>query len=609
MKHGGFYGERTAPCRRNAGATTAAALLLGGLILTAGAVQGQTTQQKIDAADWFERPIAQGVTWRYYHFDNLLGGHQNINIIEVDLNDPNVSFNIPYRVPPPNPSYQQLHTMVTQQYPNAVAAVNGSAYLISGDGSPNTYLRSNSTTIIPEAQTATSIWLRGALGVLPNGKATVLTSRPTAAGGWANEPDHRDLLASGPNLLAGGVSQAGALPTTGTHCDRHPRTILASTADNRLMMVTVDGRQTFAAGLTCLEMIELMQALGAHNAVSFDGGGSTTMFVKGEPGYANTGVVNWFSDSIIRSVADGIAVTSTAATPLAWDGRATNVTAPAVARTNDPITVTATLTNLGSETWTSANVSVVPSRAFGRTSTFVPGQATFWSMSPATVAPGQSTTLTLNLMAPVVASDTVYREHFALWHTSNGYFGPPDNAIFFSMTVRPEIVGAPPAFVVQGTPTGPNNHWYSEPTGGWSNSTVGFTAAGVSNGGSQRYCGAGTANRYAEFKPEFDVAGTYKVEVSFPPSSNNINAVTYTVNHMDGVHTQVISQATGANTWISLGEFPFSTATTGKAGVHSVTVGNASVTAPPADGNRFYSGAVRFDYVGPLADVPEWNLY
>jgi hypothetical protein len=584
-------------------------LLLGGLILTAGAVQGQTTQQKIDAANWFVRPIAQGVTWRYYHFDNLLGGHQNINIIEVDLNDPNVSFNIPYRIPPPNPSYQQLHTMVTQQYPNAVAAVNGSRYNISSDGSPAAFLRANNTTVVPEAVASSSFWLQGALGVLPNGKATVLTSRPSASGGWENEPAHKDLLASGPKLISGGVAQNSALPTTGTHCDKHPRTILGSTADNRLLMVTVDGRQTYAAGVTCVEMIELMQALGATDAVSFDGGGSTTMFIKGEPGHANTGVVNWFSDASIRAVADGIAVTSTAATPLAWDGRATGVSAPAVARSHDPITVTATLRNLGTETWTASTVSVVPSRAFGRTSSFVPNPATFYSMNPATVPPGQTTTLTLSLVAPVVASDTVYREHFALWHTTNGYFGPPDNAISFSMTVRPELVGAPPAFVVQGTPTGPNNHWYSEPTAGWGNSSVSFTAPGVSNSGTERFCGAGTANRYAVFRPEFDVAGIYKVEVAFPASSNNITAVTYTVNHLDGVHTQVLSQLTGANTWISLGQFPFSTATTGKAGVHSVTVGNASVTAPPAAGNRFYSGAVRFDYVGPLSDVPEWNLY
>ncbi len=569
----------------------------------------QSAQELIDGAPWFERPLAQGVTWRYYHFDNLFGSRQNINIIEVDLDDPDVEFHIPYRVPPPDPSYQRLHQMIADQIPDAVAAVNGSRYAISGDGSPAAYLRSGGTTIIPEAVSSGSFWLQGAFGILADGKGEVLVQRPATSDGWGDAPaDYVDLLASGPNLVVEGNPSTN-LPTSG-HCSRHPRTIQILTTDNRLLMVTADGRQDMAAGLNCDEMVELSQALGAYNAVSFDGGGSTTMVVPQEPGFQGTGVVNWFSDNNIRAVADGVAVTGAPADPVEWDGRISNVQYPTLVRSFDQVTVTATYENIGTETWTAENVTIVPSRPFGRTSGFVPAgeEDTFFTMDPPTVAPGGTATVTLNLVAPEVESDTNAMESFALWHETAGFFGPADNELRLQTVVRPEIDGAPPIMIVQGTADGPNNQWYHEGPGGWFSSAISFTAEGVANTGQQRASWASGTNRYADFTPIFDVPGIYKVEVAFPHSTNSITSVRYTVNHLEGSQnfTQNQNSAAASNRWNTLGEFPFSDGSTKNQGVHSVRVGNATVT-----GDRFYTGAVRFDYVGPLEDatVDDWTLY
>ena len=62
---------------------------------------------------------------------------------------------------------------------------------------------------------------------------------------------------------------------------RHPRTAVGVTADNKLLIVTVDGRQPISQGVTLVELAALMKQLGAVNAINLDGGGSTTLSVKG----------------------------------------------------------------------------------------------------------------------------------------------------------------------------------------------------------------------------------------------------------------------------------------------------------------------------------------
>lgn len=67
---------------------------------------------------------------------------------------------------------------------------------------------------------------------------------------------------------------------------RHPRTLAAVSADGKTVwFVTIDGRQAgFSIGATYAECGEILQKLGADDGVNLDGGGSTTMTVRGEDG-------------------------------------------------------------------------------------------------------------------------------------------------------------------------------------------------------------------------------------------------------------------------------------------------------------------------------------
>jgi hypothetical protein len=72
---------------------------------------------------------------------------------------------------------------------------------------------------------------------------------------------------------------------------RHPRTAVGFSADSsKIFLVTVDGRQAASVGMTLDELAELMLSLGCAQALNLDGGGSTTMVVRGN-------VVNHPSDA------------------------------------------------------------------------------------------------------------------------------------------------------------------------------------------------------------------------------------------------------------------------------------------------------------------------
>jgi len=97
--------------------------------------------------------------------------------------------------------------------------------------------------------------------------------------------------------------------------DRHPRTALGISADStRVYFFTVDGRQAgYSAGMTLYELADYMLEWGIYQGINLDGGGSTTMVVRGQ-------IVNSPSDTGgERSVGNALMAISTAPTgPLAY---------------------------------------------------------------------------------------------------------------------------------------------------------------------------------------------------------------------------------------------------------------------------------------------------
>jgi hypothetical protein len=103
-----------------------------------------------------------------------------------------------------------------------------------------------------------------------------------------------------PSILAAGVvpADSGSLCT-----NRNPRTAVGLSKDGKtLYLAVVDGRTTASVGMYCSELGKLMKGLGAEDAVNFDGGGSSTMYIAG------IGVVNKPSDGSERVVGNHLAL-------------------------------------------------------------------------------------------------------------------------------------------------------------------------------------------------------------------------------------------------------------------------------------------------------------
>jgi exopolysaccharide biosynthesis protein len=68
---------------------------------------------------------------------------------------------------------------------------------------------------------------------------------------------------------------------TGSFFARNPRTIAGTTRDGKIVLATIDGRQTTSVGTTMDESAAVASALGMHDSINLDGGGSTAMAVDG----------------------------------------------------------------------------------------------------------------------------------------------------------------------------------------------------------------------------------------------------------------------------------------------------------------------------------------
>jgi hypothetical protein len=88
---------------------------------------------------------------------------------------------------------------------------------------------------------------------------------------------------------------------------RHPRTFVGFDRDTTTLYIcTVDGRQKSSIGMTFADMVAFLQSLGATEGFNLDGGGSTTMVVRGR-------IVNSPSDATgERPVANSLQVICTA---------------------------------------------------------------------------------------------------------------------------------------------------------------------------------------------------------------------------------------------------------------------------------------------------------
>ena len=64
--------------------------------------------------------------------------------------------------------------------------------------------------------------------------------------------------------------------------DKHPRTAMGYTADQKLIILAVEGRNPKAGGASLIQLAQIMKDLGCVEALNLDGGGSSCLLVNGK---------------------------------------------------------------------------------------------------------------------------------------------------------------------------------------------------------------------------------------------------------------------------------------------------------------------------------------
>lgn len=155
-------------------------------------------------------------------------------------------------------------------YYTVVAGVNGSFYNMT-TGQPTGY------TVIDGESFGTTSSSYPFFAILTDGTAVI--DYPTNAGNYVDEDGNSTVwqAIAGSQWLVRDGEDVTASATGAYNTDRHSRTCVGITADGKVVLMVLDGRQEpFSCGGSMHELAQIMLEAGCVAAINLDGGGSTT---------------------------------------------------------------------------------------------------------------------------------------------------------------------------------------------------------------------------------------------------------------------------------------------------------------------------------------------
>ena len=216
---------------------------------------------------------------------NLFGSNQSVNILDIKPNK-KIVFAFGYDV---------KELKLTSEFgktAGALAALNGTFFDMKNGGS-NDFMKIEGRVVHQNKmqEDKRAVHQKAAL-CLGQHHAEILKWNGEAD--WEGTFTHSDVMESGPLLILN--SQYETIDSSAFSYTRHPRTAVVVTNDYHILLITVDGRDEHAAGMTLFELATLVRWLNAKDALNLDGGGSTTLWIYNQP---ENGVVNYPSDNKI----------------------------------------------------------------------------------------------------------------------------------------------------------------------------------------------------------------------------------------------------------------------------------------------------------------------
>ena len=257
---------------------------------------------------WTEKDVAPGI--RYYSFSGVepvSGSPQNVFVIDWDTSNPSYALRFTW-------TPKQSITSGVFRRENAVVALNAAyepeSIVIKVGGHMHSCMPNDKvmTTPVPNWKSEGAVYTDAAgrnikIGFDGKGKSIEGQRESYSASDWEN------IFTSSP-MLIDDYTPVGAFFVDSTLTAeqlnaynyedpirhqgvRHPRTAVAQTGDGHFLMIAVDGRRKGQTeGMTARELTRFLERnFHPRYALNMDGGGSTTMCVRGE-GDAVTNVVN-----------------------------------------------------------------------------------------------------------------------------------------------------------------------------------------------------------------------------------------------------------------------------------------------------------------------------
>ena len=251
-------------------------------LLCASCVWAQTDSATLVNAAW-QVDSLDGMVLKKVHFTHheYFNSNQFIAILEIPAqSDKRLAFAYePERTP----------TSVIAQRHDAVAAINGSFFDMDKHH-PVCYLRIDREELgenTPGTDTVNRKYYQYGTLVLREGAPHIL--RTDSARTWERSLPDSNVMTAGPLLILRGETQPFRHDRTFVS-NRHPRTAVGIRPDGTTLLFVVDGRTKESEGMSLDELTSTLHWLGCKDALNMDGGGSTTLYIKGKP---YDGIVNY----------------------------------------------------------------------------------------------------------------------------------------------------------------------------------------------------------------------------------------------------------------------------------------------------------------------------
>lgn len=260
-------------------------LLSFALILWALTVVGADKRDSllIIKADWKITTTPEGLTHKQAQIKGLFNSVQSINLIEIPR-----SAKMKVGIAG-DEGMKRTSQQATEK--GALAAINGTYYnMVTGNSV--CFYKINDQVLDTTTNGEFKSRVNGAIREVKGNIEIIDWNKEIEANYKKNKGT---VLASGPIMVDNGRI------SDWSKCDkkfietRHPRSAIFTKKNGTIVFLTVDGRsEGNAAGMSIPELAYLAKILGAEDAINLDGGGSTTLWLKGAP---ENGVLNYPSDN------------------------------------------------------------------------------------------------------------------------------------------------------------------------------------------------------------------------------------------------------------------------------------------------------------------------